>query len=481
MSGPTSPTSKRPPTLPTTNPSGPSSPPVPSGAGAPSSPARLPVPTLAVDGVEVTGDHPRGILQASYSGPQPSPPAAAAPQEKRKRKGPGALDLSKLGILPSGQTAESPRPGSGMSTGSSGEPSMQSSPAAGSGSATSSSPVTRDRSDSRLSTASTASGMCGTVSEVLAKDGSTPLARKTLNLPVLEKQARESARNPYQQVINEVMALKAVRADAHEGHPGAKLVVQYEGLSVRLRDGTIINDERKALAALTRTAQSRQSLDTADDFPHDVVEAYIDMQKVAGVTLEERLKTGPLSEAESRAATRDMLFAFDYMHSRGVVHNDGKPSNIVGRVMVDFGEALTSSPEHPLIFQIDDQGGAASYRAPERTVAGLMAILPSADQHYYGAHPGAIEQRTYHGRYSDYFAVGATAFTALTGHAPPEFKGGIDPDDPVAWKTGVDKEIDTLRISDAGKDFLKRTLVLSPEKREESCRDLLRHAWVLEK
>ena len=76
------------------------------------------------------------------------------------------------------------------------------------------------------------------------------------------------------------------------------------------------------------------------------------MEFVEGVTLDQKLKDGPLPAAEAVNYIMQVLAALDYAHTRGVVHRDIKPANMMltpeGVVkLMDFGIAR-SSADHKL-------------------------------------------------------------------------------------------------------------------------------------
>src|SRR5688572_956367 len=122
------------------------------------------------------------------------------------------------------------------------------------------------------------------------------------------------------------------------------------------------------------------------------------MTFVDGPTLGERLRDGgPVSPSVMSQILRDVAQALGYAHSRGIVHRDIKPDNILldtatGRAMVsDFGIAAVSgaSNEGPV-------SGTVGFISPEQ-LAGLPAD----------------------GR-SDLYALGVVAHLALTGSMPDE-------------------------------------------------------------
>ncbi len=126
------------------------------------------------------------------------------------------------------------------------------------------------------------------------------------------------------------------------------------------------------------------------------------MEYVAGESLGERVRrSGPLPQAEALRVIQQVAWALAHAHARGVIHRDVKPDNVLleetsDRVLVtDFGiagraDADTSSPGF----------GTPHYQSPEQAT---------------GAPPDAR---------ADIYAVGVTAWVALTGRRPLEGASG---------------------------------------------------------
>lgn len=98
-------------------------------------------------------------------------------------------------------------------------------------------------------------------------------------------------------------------------------------------------------------------------------QSYLVMELIVGQTLAETLRAGPLSSRETAVIGSRLADALAYVHERGVVHRDVKPSNILLSAngdawLGDFGIA-----RHPEAMTLTAAGmtmGTVSYMAPEQ-------------------------------------------------------------------------------------------------------------------
>jgi uncharacterized RDD family membrane protein YckC len=127
----------------------------------------------------------------------------------------------------------------------------------------------------------------------------------------------------------------------------------------------------------------------------------ITMELLPGGTLKDRVTAkGPLSAPEAVEAMLQVVAGLEAAQSAGILHRDIKPSNCFidrgGKVKIgDFGLSISQLPR--IVTSLDQAGafqGTPAYAAPEQ--------LRGAE----------------HTLQADIYAVGATLFYLLTGHAP---------------------------------------------------------------
>ena len=160
----------------------------------------------------------------------------------------------------------------------------------------------------------------------------------------------------------------------------------------------------------------------------------------------------PMRQAMSIAY--QSLLALDYLHSKGLIHNDVKPTNILfaqppetGRpvhvLLADFGISSWLSSDAASTF------GAIPYLAPEKL----------------GGTPG--DER------SDVYAVGAVLYEMLTGHAP--FGNGSDKATQERILAGhfLDPEVLDHQASHVA-PIVRKALALDPGERYQSAEEMIR-------
>lgn len=122
------------------------------------------------------------------------------------------------------------------------------------------------------------------------------------------------------------------------------------------------------------------------------------MEYIDGVTLDEFMRTRP-SRQQSRQVLDDILDGVDYLHKRGIVHNDLKPSNIIitsssRSKIIDFGFSSSEDSAYSGV-----RGGSDGYTAPE-ILRGEKSMCPASDIYsvgkimkYMGTGPASVIRR----------------------------------------------------------------------------------------
>lgn len=187
--------------------------------------------------------------------------------------------------------------------------------------------------------------------------------------------------------------------------------------------------ERERAEMRTVAGLSHPNLVTVHDAGTDTRQqpprAYLVMALIDGPSLLERLRAGPMSAEVVRRLASDVASALAYVHSRGVVHRDVKPANILldqdGQAyLADFGIAQTIGAD--ALTAAGDTLGTAAYLSPEQ-VRG-HDVSTAADVYAFGL--VLLEALTGEREYP-----GTTAETALARLSRPPHVAGRVPD---SWR-----------------------------------------------
>lgn len=165
--------------------------------------------------------------------------------------------------------------------------------------------------------------------------------------------------------------------------------------------------EEESRSRMRREAHALSKLNhpniaTVYDFGHQDGVDYVVMELIAGMSLAERLKAGPLAPGDAAGIGRQIAAALEDAHAHGVVHRDLKPGNVMitprGQVkIVDFGVA----------WQAPDLGAPTMTSAEVDAISGTLPYMS----------PEQIRGDLADAR-SDIWALGVLLFELLTGKRP---------------------------------------------------------------
>ena len=174
---------------------------------------------------------------------------------------------------------------------------------------------------------------------------------------------------------------------------------------------------------------------------------YIVMAYIAGGTLTDRIVNGPIPPAEVARMVHQIADALDFAHSRGIVHRDFKPGNVLldergNTYLADFGLAKITESSSDITGTMII--GTPDYMAPEQARSGDIT--------------GSV----------DVYALGVTIYQMLTGQAPYEAPTAAG-----LLVAHITEPIPDIRVSrpdlpDVVQTVVEQSLAKEPEKRYAS-------------
>jgi eukaryotic-like serine/threonine-protein kinase len=231
-----------------------------------------------------------------------------------------------------------------------------------------------------------------------------------------------------------------------------------------LADGSFADARARRLfrsEALTLSRINHPNVETVFDFDtRDGLDVLV-LEHVAGETLADRLRAGPLPETAVADLGAQLVAGLVAIHDAGIVHRDLKPAN------------LRVTPDRRL--KILDLGLATLMPAVASTVdtrSGVEQADPSAGTPRYMA-PEQVRGEPVDAR-TDIFATGAVLYEMCAGHPPfrahglMALAGEILHDDPPAPRSSNDA------ISPDLERIVLKALEKDPNRRYQSARELLR-------
>jgi tetratricopeptide (TPR) repeat protein len=184
------------------------------------------------------------------------------------------------------------------------------------------------------------------------------------------------------------------------------------------------------------------------------------MPYVEGESLRARLGRGPIGIVEATGILKDIARALEFAHSRGVVHRDIKPDNVLlagsSATVTDFGiaKALTVS--------------RAAVPGSTLTAAGTSVGTPMYMAPEQAAGDPTLDYR------SDIYSFGVVAYELLAGHAP--FTGPTPAKIVAAHFSEAPRDIRDVRPDTPAAlgDLVMQCLEKDVAKRPQSASDILR-------
>jgi serine/threonine protein kinase/Tol biopolymer transport system component len=215
--------------------------------------------------------------------------------------------------------------------------------------------------------------------------------RGTLRVPALDLIARAIASDGHKPLTGATIGVFEVHELIGKGGMGevyrARDTNLNRDVAIKVLPESVVQDAER-IARFKREAQVLASLNHANiaaihEFKKIGESNYLVMELVAGETLADRLKSGPLPLNETLGIAREIAEALEVAHEKGIVHRDLKPANVkltpAGRVKVlDFGLAKlqdsgagTADPSNsPTISALHTEKGVilgtAAYMSPEQ-------------------------------------------------------------------------------------------------------------------
>jgi serine/threonine protein kinase/tetratricopeptide (TPR) repeat protein len=222
-----------------------------------------------------------------------------------------------------------------------------------------------------------------------------------------------------------------------------------------------------ALARLRREAETVSSL----SHPHictlfDLIEQdgrqYLVLELVEGRSLADEIRHQPMPVDRALTMALQLADALDAAHTRGIVHRDVKPANVIVSArgdakLLDFGVAALTTPAGGL-----DHQDTRTRLTMRGGVVGTLEYM--APEQIRGE---AVDER------ADLFALGAVVHEMLTGH--PAFRGASNHDviDAVLHHTPPAPSLIAPAVPQAFDRVVQKALEKQPDLRYQSARDLL--------
>lgn len=221
--------------------------------------------------------------------------------------------------------------------------------------------------------------------------------------------------------------------------------------------------------AIRMSVQHSTIVQTLDIFesPFDL---FLVMEYMGGGSLSRRLskRGSPLTEGEARVIMARLFSALAYLHSRGIVHRNVKPENI----LLDFADEY----RWPETAKLSDFGLACTVDDPDaclKVVGTPEFLAPEASTMVNG--PGGRRQVAF-GNEVDMWAAGVTMYNVLSLELP--FDGDSTPDILRSSRSGKFEFSSTTfdKVSPEAKSLVRS--LINPDRRKRlTAVTVLQHSW----
>ncbi|KAK9694552.1 Calcium/calmodulin-dependent protein kinase type I [Basidiobolus ranarum] len=221
---------------------------------------------------------------------------------------------------------------------------------------------------------------------------------------------------------------------------------------------------RNEITILKRISQGHRNILSLVDYFETVENVYLVTDLAVGGELFDRIcEQGCYYEKDAAEVARTITSAVAYLHEHGVIHRDLKPENLLFRANDEQADLLIADFGISKIIEDDTcsnslktMSGTVNYMAPE------------------------VMNGVGHGKPVDMWAIGVIAYILLCGYFP--FTGSSENEELHAILNGKYSFTPGEYwndISDNAKDFIRRLLVVDPEKRM-TVKEALEHPWLVD-
>ncbi|MBL8232559.1 MAG: protein kinase [Bryobacterales bacterium] len=214
-------------------------------------------------------------------------------------------------------------------------------------------------------------------------------------------------------------------------------------------------EEKLLMERLIKEARSAGSLThpgiiTIYDIGQTAASAYIVMEYVTGGTLLDRMRQGGLTADDALEWLEQSAAALDYAHSKGVLHRDVKPANIMidatGRVRImDFGIARITAQQ---TMKQTSVMGTPAYMAPEQVANKSISAA------------------------SDQFSLAVLAYELLSGKKPFAADSISALMFSIVYNDPLPIEEANPALPHAAGEVLKKALAKEPSQRYPNCKQM---------